>query len=461
MKTFHRPAGSSSSSGFTLVEMIVVTLLLAVAMLGLLAVFDASARINKNETDVADAQGAVRYGIYQMTRVIRMAGSGGLYVTQAVLNHADSALPGILPAGASYDNAAGVTVLGTDGNTYTVRPGTDLIEVRGVILSPLVGFDQQTGCGGCTGTQNVTALAITGDPLIGQHVNNDATNRPQFTAIDAHAASASAGQPMFVIVEDGNTDLHVGCSDPLPGGATRYPQPVYNVGVITAPTTMGAPNTFGPVDFGGTIGPRFNTELPSGASQAAIPILKVRRAGILDDIVFFVTTDPTGLDPTGIHPFLAQGIRRGNAFEISRLADDVEDMQVAYGIDTNGDNALTTLPPVLPAPNIDPNVSTASGGDEWVPNVAGEAPLVDSDFQTQSPFLPGHTGVPVALHCPRLHGVMISLLAKAKDPDPTFQGRAADGYQIMNSTAASVTPGRFRRRVQTLKINLRNFAFQG
>ena len=63
-------------SGFTLIEMIVVTLLLAIAMLGLLAVFDASARINKNETDVADAQGAVRYGVYQMTRVIRMAGSG-------------------------------------------------------------------------------------------------------------------------------------------------------------------------------------------------------------------------------------------------------------------------------------------------------------------------------------------------------------------------------------------------
>ena len=52
------------------------------AMVGLLAVFDASARINKNETDVADAQGSVRYGIYQMTRAIRMAGAGGLYVTQ-------------------------------------------------------------------------------------------------------------------------------------------------------------------------------------------------------------------------------------------------------------------------------------------------------------------------------------------------------------------------------------------
>src|SRR5499427_9162259 len=91
------PADSrrSSMSGFTLIEMIVVTLLLMIAMVGLLAVFDASARINKNETDVADAQGAVRYGIYQMTRVIRMAGAGGLFVTQAVLNAKDPGMTGI------------------------------------------------------------------------------------------------------------------------------------------------------------------------------------------------------------------------------------------------------------------------------------------------------------------------------------------------------------------------------
>jgi len=100
-------------AGFTLVEMIVVSMLLAIAMLGLLAVFDASARINKNETDVADAQGAVRYGLYQMTRIIRMAGTGGLYVTQAVLNHDDAVLPGINPTGQpgfSYDNVNGVSI---------------------------------------------------------------------------------------------------------------------------------------------------------------------------------------------------------------------------------------------------------------------------------------------------------------------------------------------------------------
>jgi len=453
-------------SGFTLVEMIVVTMLLAIAMVGLLAVFDASARINKNETDVADAQGAVRYGLYQMTRAIRMAGAGGLYVTQAVLNHNDRGLTGIAPAGASFDNTTGVTVTDTAAaKTYAVREGTDIIEIRGVILSPLIGFDQQTGCNGCTGSQSLTVLPITGNPIIGQHVNDDATNRPQFAAVDAYTLGANNARPMLVIVEDGNTDLHVACSDPTPGGVTRYPQALYNVGVITNQTSL-AGGSFNAVDFGGTIGPHFNTELPSttGLGEPAQVIQKIRRAGVLDDFIFFITTDPA-TDPTGIHPFLAQGTRRGNSFDVVRLAEDVEDMQVAYGVDgiITGvtDNALTVQPPVAPALNVDPNVSTVVDGDEWVPNVTGEDAPVDSDFQQQQPFVPGHAGTAFAQHCPRLHGVMISLLAKAKDSDPTYRGAASQGYQIMNSTAAPITPGNYRRRVQTIKVNLRNYAFQG
>jgi hypothetical protein len=69
--------------------------------------------------------------------------------------------------------------------------------------------------------------------------------------------------------------------------------------------------------------------------------------------------------------------------------------------------------------------------------------------------------MPPAQHCPTLHGVMISLLAKARDSDPTYKGPAALGYKLMDSTATPVTPGTYRRRVQTLKINLRNYAFQG
>jgi prepilin-type N-terminal cleavage/methylation domain-containing protein len=453
------------AAGFTLVEMIVVVFLLAIAMLGLLAVFDASTRINKSEQEVADAQGSVRYGIYQMTRVIRMAGAGGLYVTQAVLVGPDADLPGITaPPDGDYDNVLGGQVTNLAGAAVPIRPGTDVIEVRGVILSPLVGFDLASGCGGCTGNAAVTVKPVT---LI-QHVNDDAANRPQFSAIDSFTGGASAQNPMYVLVA-GNDDVHAACSDAVPGGAQRYPQPTYNVGVLKAPTSLVASGTFGNVDFSDTRGREFATEDPGDASADPSPIDNLRRAGILDDIVFFIdNTDP-------YHPVLAQGIRRGNRFDVVTIADDVEDMQVAYGVDgrygSDGvglDNAVGRVVPVAGA-DTDPTASTQADGDEWAPNVQDEIMYVTSDFQSQpQPVSWPHAGG--VAHCPTLHGVMISLVAKSRDPDPTYRaagGASVLGIRTMNSPPdTSLYPSppespRYRRRIQTLKINLRNYSFPG
>ncbi|MEO8191162.1 MAG: PilW family protein [Acidobacteriota bacterium] len=461
-----------SESGFTLIEMIVVVFMLGVAMLGILAVFDASARINKSEQEVADAQGAVRFGIYQMTRAVRMAGSGGLFVTQAILNAADPQLGGVNEGsnGRGFDNVIGATVTDLAGNALPVRDGTDMIEVRGVINSPLLGFDLDraaSGCGTCNGVNALTAKAITGDPLIGTHVNDDAAQRPQFAAIDAYTLGASAGSPRFVLVS-GSDDIHEGCS--VAFGPQRYPQPTYNVGLITAPTALVASNTFGNVNFTDASAEEFDTETPAEAAVAPIAInTAVRRAGILDDLIFFIDNS----DPA--HPALAQGIRRGAVFEVERLADDVEDMQIAYGVDGNDDDAVRRLPGApLNATDTDTNVSQVVNGDEWSPNVPGEANFVATGFIR--PPIPGgsppafaHAGILVA-HCPRLHGVMISLVAKSKDPDPRFISPSALGFRTMNSPGTPMTAAtyptlagepHFRRRVQTLKINLRNYAFPG
>ncbi len=221
-----------STAGFTLVEMIVVALLLSIVMLGILALLDASVKISKREQDVADAQGAVRYGVYQMTRAIRMAGSGGLFVTQAVLNHRDPQLPGITlvnsGGGDSFDNVeTGTTVSNTQGSAVPVRPGTDIIEVRGVLNSPMLAFDGEpgNGCrgasGACVGSVPVDVKSVTN---LG-HVNDDTTNRPQFAAIDAYTAGVSTDLPMMVLVAS-NIDVHSGCSGNPPGAPTplRYPQ---------------------------------------------------------------------------------------------------------------------------------------------------------------------------------------------------------------------------------------------
>ena len=462
--SFSRP----TERGFTLVETLVVVFLLAIMMLGLLAIFDASTRINKNEQEIADAQGSVRYGIYQMTRVIRMAGAGGLYVTQAVVMVPDPDLAGVSAPGGDYDNVVGGTVTNLAGTEVPVRPGTDMIEVRGVILSPMLGFDLTSGCGSCTGVAALTAQTSTHSDSSARHVNHDLTRRPQFSAIDSHTAGASPERPMFVVVA-ANDDLHAGCSDPMPGGVIRNPQATYNVGRITAPTSLVASRTFGNVDFGNAVAREFATELPSeDPAGPEPPITNVRRAGILDDILYFIDdTDPH-------HPALAQGIRRGDRFDVVAIAEDVENMQVAYGVDglyggdgITPDDGLGRLVPVA-GDDTDPNVSTQVDGDEWAPNVAGEAMFVPADFQSLQPPPVNFTHAGVEdCHNPTLLGVMVSLVAKSRNPDPTYRAPLAAGLRTMNSLdqpsryPTPLTSPRYRRRIQVVKINLRNYAFPG
>lgn len=469
----------SSRAGFTLVEMIVVVFLLAIAMLGILAVFDASARLNKSEQEVADAQGAVRYGIYQMTRTIRMAGAGGLFVTQAVLNRPDPALPGItVAAGGGYDNVTGATVTNLSGQVLTVRPGTDMIEVRGVIFSPLLGFDLSSGCAPCqtgrdcspcVGSTDVMVDTITALPDIGEHVNNDASNRPQFAAIDAYTLGVSATNPMLVLVSAAADEIHGGCS--ALNGPQLFPQATYNVGAITAPTNLVGGNTLGPVDFTAARGLEFNNENPADAGIAAQPFNNVRRAGILDDVVYFVSNGVANADE--LHPTLMQGIRRGDRFDVVPLAEDVEDMQIAYGVDVNNDDAVTRTVPTT-ATDTDLNSSSQVNGDEWVPNAPGEnTPYTPIQFQSDpAPGTFPHGTAAAPAHCPLLRAVMIALVAKSRDSDPTYRAPAAFGVRVMNvsgsgtpfipatavySTGPTTEP-HHRRRVQTLRINLRNYS---
>ena len=379
---------------------------------------------------------------------------------------------------------AGTTVTNLQGTAVPVRPGSDMIEVRGVLQSPLLAFDDDNsnGCQGasntCVGQVDVDVKAQTN---LG-HVNDDAGNRPQFAAIDAYTAGA-ASSPMMVLVTS-NIDVHSGCSGiPTP---QRYPQALYNVGVINAPTSLVTNQTFGNVDFAYSASGfrviEYDNENPADSATASgynFPSgIKnpLRGVGILDDFIFFIdNTDPQ-------HPGLAQGIRRGAAFDVVRIADDVEDMQIAYGVDgwdsgNPPDGKVSRFSP--PAPPDDPDAErvhvgrrrrvgaerAGRGGAHPGPVPAGpQRDLDDAAVRARRLAAP-------AAHCPTLHGVMISLVAKGRDPDPTYRGDGSRGFRVMNSpvtvqapfpdTAIYPTPPpepHYRRRIQTLKINLRNYA---
>ena len=132
---------------------------------------------------------------------------------------------------------------------------------------PLLAFDDATD-NGCQGASNVcignVAVDVKAATNLG-HINDDPTQRPQFASIDNYTAGVTAANPMMVLVTS-NIDVHAGCSGvPTP---QRYPQSLYNVGVITTPTSLTASQTFGSVDFSYTGGGfRVSARLPVGPAR--------------------------------------------------------------------------------------------------------------------------------------------------------------------------------------------------
>jgi Type IV Pilus-assembly protein W len=454
------------AGGFSILETMIATLLIVLLVVGLLAVCDSAMRLNKSEIAAVEAQGSLRYGLDRVVAAVRMAGAGGLFVTQSVLVRPDPGLPGVVVSGdGDFDDVAGGTVSTISGGSTPIRAGTDVLEVRGVVFSPLFGFDPASGCGSCAGVAPLSVKAVTASG----HINDEPVNRPRFSEVDSYTQGVSPENPMFVIAAAAD-DLHAGCPS-APVGRALPPQPSYVVGKLANPTALAGSGSFGPVDFDDPLARELSTENPNdpafpGARTLPSP---AARAGILDDVLFFVDDS----DPE--HPTLAQGIRRGARFDVIPLADDVEDLQVAYGVDglygSDGrapDGSLgRLLPPSTNDP--DPDVSNRPDGDEWAPNAAGERLFDPTEFQEIHPPPAGfpHDRSAASALCPVLRAVMVSVVVRSHDPDPSYLGPGSLGIRTMNAAfpgagGPSAAPSaRYRRRSRTMKVNLRNFGLDG
>lgn len=121
-------------AGFTLMELVVTSILLTFVLVAALTLFDFNTRLSRVQTAVADMQQSLRIAQMDMVRLTRMAGRGGLPTRQ----------PGfLLPNGLALsvqNNVAGATKIG-DQNSPTVMPGTDVLTVRGVFNSPIYLID--------------------------------------------------------------------------------------------------------------------------------------------------------------------------------------------------------------------------------------------------------------------------------------------------------------------------------
>jgi len=427
--------------GFTVIEAVVTLAVMVPVTLGLYSLLDSSNRISKRESNISQAQQASRGGIYEVARVIRQARVGQLF-------YGNSVLP-------IYDNApAGKTIKDISGQAHAVRPGTDVVEVRGIILGDkfAIGPADVTCAGSCDGTSQIT-MTIRSTAINGV-VNYPAGQKPSL---------ASKTRPFYLVVGDS-------ASQPVTVSGQTYLVPLYYVGLVNADaagswytfSTSGGTSTFSFAMNPSDSKAKVLNAAASGAPSLANPFV----CGAVDDIVFFVDegTSPGSGDT---HPTLAMANydpSSGN-YDIQPLVDETEDFQVAYGVDgADGSTIDGGADPVA--------LSTASNKDEWVGNVAGE---VDGSLGTPATSIPRSGSVDFfldatvatsdtapALAKPRLRSLWVSLVVKSRDPDIKYSGPGATGVLTLDSTAKpmsdpSITGRPYQRRVQALAVSLRNF----
>jgi len=426
----------SRQRGFTLIEALITLAVLTAVMLGLYALLDSSNKLAKQETNVAEAQQSVRIGIYELARIIRQGRVGGLFIANAILPIANN-----IAGGTSMQDLA--------GNFHYIRQGTDIVGVRGIISGDKYALTTgDVTCGGSCST--TTAMTIT----IRATSTNGIVNFP------AGGAPALAGKtrPFYFVVAEGATEI-------LTTGSGTYLVPGYYVGLVD---TAGAWFTQTATTFTFTMDPQDSGARKLGAAApTSSSVDKPISGGAVDQIIFFV--DEGDSDATAstadVHPVLSEALfdpSTGN-WDIQPLVEEVEDFQVAYGVD--GINGSPRDKGVSPA-SID---LTGSNRDEWVGNVAAEVsttlPLTAADPKWVEAFIDSSTPsgpttpAPVAA---ALRSVMLSLVVKSADPDFIYSGPGARGVKVLDSTARSfsapASTGRpYRRRLQTFAVSLRNY----
>jgi len=423
------------AAGFSLIEMLVVTAILVAVVVGIYGLLDSSGRIAKQETLVAEAQQSVRAGIQELVRIVRQARAGQLYYGNAILPFANN-IPG------------GQSVRDLSDTAHFIRQGTDVLRVRGVLFGDEYALTAgDVACAGsCDGTSVMTVT-------IRATANSGVVNYPAGTTPSLASKTRAF---YFVVADSSNQTVTV--------GSTVYLVPLYYVGRVDV---SGAWYTQTPTTFTFAMNPQDAGARALNATAGGSPSLqKPFLCGAVDDALLFV--DEGGQDATSrgdTHPVLSIGLYdpATTRFDVQPLVGEVEDFQVAYGIDgIDGSSPDRGISPA--AVN-----TTGVNQDEWVGNVATEIETSLLISSSGTAHVDGFIDRAVAsgppnpsLATPALRSIWLSLVVKSADPDGQYSGPGALGIRTLDSTAVSFSDssstGRpYRRRVQSFAVALRNY----
>jgi len=421
---------ASGSAGFTIVELVLTMLIVVEILIGAGIAFDVHNRMARIQTQITDMQQSLRIAQYDMTRLVRMAGRGGLPAEinpTAIFNTADS--PPVLGGLAiEIRNNVGGTV-NADPDRHIARgdndspeavAGTDILIVRGCFSTPVYNlneatFDWDPDGDGTAGPTTLTLL------------NPGPTSIPQSLVPlkEEETALGGALQGTMSLMSPENRQT-------------------YGLGQIQAAAFIGPDEDPTQVDMNlvlNTPSPLnpFNTLLAPPVRQFP-PQMTTALACLLEEYRYYVREEyeVPGDATSEMRPRLARArfepgteLPYRNDPENFRLdlADGIFDLQVALGFDSDfpSPNPATTpgaFEDDIDTIGVDDQIFEAPFGDatratdDWLYNSPDDDP---SDAQWVQHRFPGNTK-PV-----QLRAVRITTLARTARPDPSYNSPDLDG----------------------------------
>lgn len=414
----------SGEAGFTLAEMLVTLLVLSVILVAALAIFDFNNRLTRVQTAVADMQQSLRIAQLDMVRLIRMAGRGGL----------PSRGPGkLLPAGIALDvrnNVGTAAHIGVgDTDTPRVLPGTDVLTIRGVFSTPLyqVNFADPATFNPNTGAGKGQVIVLNVSP---SGIPQDLT-----PLAEAIGPADGTGFPEALILVSPLDDRIFGVAELSPGNST-----VNKSGNIITDIIVGFDyDTAGlSTDYltltNGVFPPRLN-------SVTAVGLLEEHRFYIRED--YAVASDVTSdwepkLARARVFPGSQTAYRNNTDNWQIDIADNVFDLQVALGLDTDGDGVI---------------VDSGDNNDDWLFNSTADK-ASDADWNQVGG---GALGSPTPLFYVRVTTLVRTGSRDRKFQAPVLQLVEDHDYTLSPSDRFNTGPERmYRRRLLQTVIDLRN-----
>ncbi len=458
------PRRSRSESGFSLIELVISLLIAVEILIGAAIVFDVHNRMAIVQTQITDMQQSLRISHYELVRLLRMAGRGGLGSTFV----SDPGPPARL-IGTAIDVRNNVeesddsnqVAIGTD--QPRARPGSDILTIRGCLSTQLYQISGNGVDFNMTGANSAQVTLTNPSPLgIPQCLRSLAEQLP------ANGGSGLSG-PILIGSSRDRSTFHVATDMAF----AAFGGDPMDCADDASPSSITLDLSFSVNDFStGAFDPAMGPALICQLEEYRYYVRDVEGTiGVNDATIAQPRLSRARMTPGTETPF--GGVANAVNLQID-IADGIFDLQVALGFDSDHPSVDPTNPgsPGSFGDDLD-NLgeddivfegadSAERVADDWLFNDPGDVP---ADLQWRAHQNPANSVSPVDL----LY-VRVTMAARTTRPDPQYvagdmDGIDGDGVDLLEDADYDQDPSRefkqglnrnFRRRILETIVDLRN-----